>query len=154
MCMCVLVLYVEQFTSRSTGGSVEPQIWDVLVRTGLEWRERRMWLVKVYNTHTNNFRSVLQAQIHTYSSKFITLETYSNKTHTLAHCWPGLRPLRKQQLRLMNNPWTLSRQRNQKLLLFVWWVKMMWRVNMQWVIWWLLWLRLFYWLFLLTQIRS
>lgn len=33
----------------------------------------------------------------------ITLEMYSNKPHTLAHCWLGPGPLRKHKLRLMNN---------------------------------------------------
>ncbi len=151
--MCVLVCWIQtllfylQVNRRQCGATTLRRFSEEDLSGGRGECDRSKFI-----THTNNFRSVLQAQIHTYSSKLITLETYSNKTHTLAHCWPGLRPLRKQQLRLMNNSRT---QRNQKLLFFVWWVKMMWRVNMQWwVIWWLLWLCLFYWLFLLTQIRS
>lgn len=69
------------------------------------------------HTHTNNFRSVLQAQIHTYTHKLITLEMYSNKPHTLAHCWLGPGPLRKHELRLMNNSRTEQTAKLEALVL-------------------------------------
>lgn len=121
-CGCFYVEYrCSCFTSRSTGGNVEPHPRDILVKTGLEWRERKgeenVTAQSVWHTHTNNFRSVLQAQIHTYTHKLITLEMYSNKPHTLAHCWLGPGPLRKHELRLMNNSRTEQTAKLEALVL-------------------------------------
>jgi len=73
---------------------------------------------------------------HTHAHKLITLEMYSNKPHTLAHCWLGPGPLRKHKLRLMSNsrPEHRADSETGSFCSFVWLAEMIWKVNVMMII--------------------